>query len=158
MVARGVVGAARTVLAMVAELAALAESHPAHIATVRLLARVRVLVLVAVLLQTETLVAETTLHFLLRVVLLIVSLERELSRERCKTSVDVALENRELFRLAFDALLVKHHIVIAFWAVLLVVALSAPAQRRDSIGTHLGVSKCILHCRCLGGSEGSTRG
>ena len=83
---------------MVGELATLAEAHAAHGAAVGLFTGVRVLVLVAILLQAEAFAAVATLDLFLRVVLFVVALQRELSWKRSLASLDVALEDGNFLR------------------------------------------------------------
>ena len=83
---------------MMRKLTPLPKAHSAHGAAVRLLARVRVFMLVPILLQAEALAAVAALDLLLRVVLFVVALQRELSRERSLTALNIALKNGQLFR------------------------------------------------------------
>lgn len=70
----GDLGATGANFAMMTKFTSLAEVRLAHVTLKRLLARVRILMLLLVLLQAERLGAKATLQVLLRVVLLVVSL------------------------------------------------------------------------------------
>jgi len=67
-------GATGAYFAMMTKFTSLSEVRLAHVTLKRLLARVRVLVLLLVLLQAERFCAEAALQVLLRVVLLVVPL------------------------------------------------------------------------------------
>lgn len=97
---------------MVAQFATLAEANGTHGAGKGLLSRVRVLVLLLVLGQAERLVAEATLDLLLRVVLFVVALQRELRLEGGVAAENIALEDRRfpVFS-SFVLLFVQHHTV-----------------------------------------------
>ena len=78
---------------MVAKLATLTESHIAQTTSEGFLARVGIFVLLFILLQTEGFWAKTAFEVLLRIVFLIVPLERELSFEGRVALVNVALKD-----------------------------------------------------------------
>jgi hypothetical protein len=82
-----------TYFPVVAQFASLPKTQGAHLADKRLIARVRVFVLLFVLGQAETFCAKSTLQFLLRIMLLIVSLEGEFGLEGCIAAEDVALKD-----------------------------------------------------------------
>ena len=90
---------------MVAKLATLAESHIAQTTSEGFLTRVGIFVLLFILLQTEGFWAKTALEVLLRIVFLIVPLERELSFKGRVALVNVALKDCELFLLLSRAFL-----------------------------------------------------
>lgn len=78
---------------MVAKLATLTESHIAQTTSEGFLARVGIFVLLFILLQTEGFWAKTAFEVLLRIVFLIVPLERELSFKGRVALVNVALKD-----------------------------------------------------------------
>ena len=78
---------------MVTKLATLTESHIAQTTPEGFLARVGIFVLLFILLQTEGFWAKTAFEVLLRIVFLIVPLERELSFKGRVALVNVALKD-----------------------------------------------------------------
>ena len=91
----------RAILFVMAKFTSLSEAHVAQGALERFLPRVGVLVLLLVLAQTEGLWAIAALQFLLRVVLLVVSLEGELRLKGCFTAEDVTFKDGKTFTLLF---------------------------------------------------------
>lgn len=89
--------AVRTDLPMMTQFTPLAEGHLAHGAREGLLTRVRILVLFFVLGQAKGLGAEATLQVLLRVVLLVMTLQAKLGFESCGASEDVAFKDGSTF-------------------------------------------------------------
>ena len=85
-------------LTVVGELATLAEAHRAHRTDEWFLTRVRVLVLLLILWQTERLGAEATLQVFLRVVFLVVPLQGVFCLKGIVTTIEIAFKNRWLFR------------------------------------------------------------
>ncbi len=71
----------------------LSKTHVAHVACERLLARVRILVLLLVLGKAECLHAVSTLYLFLAVVLLVVSLQREFGPESSVALIDITFED-----------------------------------------------------------------
>ena len=76
-----------------AKLATLAESHVAQATSEGFFARMSIFVLLFILLKTEAFRAKSALEVLLRIVFLIVPLERELGFKGRIALVYVALEN-----------------------------------------------------------------
>lgn len=89
--------AIRADLAMVTELATLSKVALTQIALERFLARVCIFVLLAILLEAESFSTETALEILLRVVLLVVSLQAEFCLEGGRAPVDVAFKDCQAF-------------------------------------------------------------
>ena len=88
---------------MVAQFASLAEAHGTRVALERLLPSVSILMFFLVLRQTEGFGAESTLYLFLRVVLLVVPLQRKFCLEGGITEMYVTFKDGKL-RHFFDRL------------------------------------------------------
>lgn len=99
---------------MVAKFATLTEADGTHGAGKGLLTRVRVLMLLLVLGQTERLAAEATLDLFLRVMLFVVALQGKLRLESSVAAVKIALKDgRFPVFSCFAFLFVQSHAVYA---------------------------------------------